>query len=135
MPEAQCPVEIFPLADREDAGRRDDPIVPNDHATIMKRCLRKKNRYQKFLRHVAVDIHTTLGEGSNRGISLYRQQRADLPPCKFENRFGNNVDRFFFLGGRRKKLAAAKFRQGSTQLRLKDNDQGDSQECRSLTSL
>ena len=100
MPEAQCAVEILPLADREDASRRDDPVVPNNHAAIMKRCLGEKNRDQKFLRHVAINIHTALSECSDRGISFYRQQGADLPTRKFEDRLGNDVDRFLLLSRR-----------------------------------
>ena len=130
MPEAQSAVEVFALADRKDAGRRDDPIVPNNHATIVERCLREKNRDQKLLRHLAVNIDTALSEGSDRGISFYGQQCADLPAGKFEDCIGDDVDRFLFLGRRREKLAAAKLCQSSAQLRLKYNDQGDRQERR-----
>src|SRR6202047_1548252 len=118
MPEAQGTVEILTWADREDASCRDDPIVSNNHAAIMEGCFREENRYQEFLRHVAVDIDAALGEGSDRGIALDGQQCADLSACQFEHRFGNDVNCFFLLGRRREKLAAPKFRQGPSQLRL-----------------
>jgi hypothetical protein len=42
MPEAQRAVEILSLADREDASRRDDPVVANDYASVMERCFREE---------------------------------------------------------------------------------------------
>ena len=78
MPQTQRAVKVFALAHREDAGGRDDPIVPNNHAAVVERCLRKKDRNQELLRHVAINIHPALGKGSDCGISFYRQQRPDL---------------------------------------------------------
>ena len=100
MPEAQSAVEVLSLADWENAGRGDDPVVPNNHPTIVERRLWKKNRYQELLRHVAINIYAAFSERSDRGISFYCQQRADLPAGKFEDSFGNDVDRFLFLGRR-----------------------------------
>jgi hypothetical protein len=44
MPEAQGAVEVLSLTDWENASSGNDPIVPNNHATIVKGCLRKKDR-------------------------------------------------------------------------------------------
>src|ERR1700722_16244246 len=128
MPEAQSAVEVLSLADWENASSGNDPIVPNNHATIVKGCLRKKDRNQELLRHVAINIHPALGKGSDCGISFYRQQSPDLSAGKFKDSFRNDLDRFLFLGCRREKLAAAKLCQSPAQLRLKDNHQSDSQE-------
>src|ERR1700730_11356070 len=55
MPKSQSAVEVLSLTDWENASSGNDSIVPNNHATIVKGCFRKKNRYQKLLRHVAIN--------------------------------------------------------------------------------
>src|SRR5438067_1841558 len=128
MPEPEAAIERFALAHRKDAGGRRDAPIPHHDSAIVERGFRMENRQKKLDRKMGVENHTGFFVNADRSVALDRDERAELFVRQLRHRFRNIMDGLALLARQRENRVAAKLRQTTAQLRLKNHHERYGQE-------
>ena len=125
MPQAERAIQIGPLRDGKNARGGNDAIIPDDHAAIVQRRLRKENADREFGGKRAIHLHAALGDGLDVLPALEGDQGAELAVREIE---GHGADQFQRLAavlgiGREENPGARQGRlETAAQFWLEDDD-------------
>ena len=138
MPRAEVAADVAVLRQRQDASRRRDSFVSNDHRTVVQRCLCEEDIAQQLGGDLRINHRAGLLILHQRGIPLEHNQhaRALFGHCLTGgNRLGDHAVDFPLLLLHRDHLTqglASDFFQHTPQLRLEHNDQRDQTDFQDL---
>ena len=130
MAQAECPVEIVALGQREDASGCDDPVASDNRTAVMQHSLWVKDRQEQLLRERRIELDPALGHGIQGNVPLERNQRPEALAGKIEDRIGDFLDLLAALEGRCEKPVASQLVEGAAKFGLKDHHQCDRQKDR-----
>src|SRR5665213_1964442 len=130
MARAERFVQIRPRRQRKNTRGIGDAVAFQNHAAVMDRVVRKKNRFQHFRRRGTIHRHTGLDGLEQLDGLLDGDERANF---YFRKTFGglhDNFNAFALLARAGKQRQVAKFGEKAAQFRLENNQDRENKKRR-----